>query len=109
MSKLYSFEKEHIINKLDLPKHMLVFEYNDLFVFCSCCAEGKVISSHNDKYYDSIHKDLNVSQIKIGEPKFDIAMENISNHFCNKITAFIEKHKKCFASDDEIIFNKYCL
>ena len=108
MSRLYSFEKHALIEKLNLPNHMITCEYGDFFVYCAICAEGKFIKSFNDEIYNNFHKSL-PNDVKLGSGEFNIVIEKIVDHFYRKISLFVSNHRNCSASEKDIQYGFNCL
>lgn len=107
---IYSFQKDKIVEDLNLPDHMMTVELGDLMIYCTSCSEGKFIQSYGDKVYNEIEKESYKSQFKLGDPEFDILISKISNHFCNKIKGFVNVHRNCLPPTEETkLFSLNCL
>jgi hypothetical protein len=105
----FSFERDKILEKLVLPEHMIVYQYNDMFLYCTACAEGKFITSYNNEFYEKTHQDLAKDNVKYDSPIYDAALEEIANHYLNLLNPFITYHSKCIASEENRQWNLHCL
>lgn len=99
---LLSFEKEKLLEDLDLPKHIEGIELGDLMIYCLVCAEGKFICSYRQDYKLIKHPNLTDNdqfrEIAI-EDEFQIEIDKetkrVSEFFCNKMSKFVDAHRNC--------------
>lgn len=107
---IYSFEKDKIIEDLKLPDHMFAIELGDLMIYCTSCSEGKFIQSYGDEIYKELGQEFRKTQFKIDDPEFDEFISRVSEHFCNKVKEFTDRHRNCLPlEENKRLFSLNCL